>query len=106
MKKLIWCLSVLVIALFITACGNNANKGGNKTTVNTSAANKIYQQNCASCHGKNLEGQTGPALNKIGSKMSKADILKQIKNGGGGMPAGLISGNNADTVATWLASKK
>lgn len=53
-----------------------------------------------------MKGKSGPALNHIGKKRSKADILKQIKNGGGGMPAGVIKGNQADKVAFWLADKK
>jgi len=53
-----------------------------------------------------LEGKSGPALNHIGKKLSKQDILKQIKNGGGGMPAGVIKGDQAEKVASWLADKK
>lgn len=117
MRKFV-CVAFFAIFLVIgtAACGggndnnnagnNNNNSSNTSDSVDATAANKLFQQNCASCHGNNLEGKVGPNLQKIGSKMSKDDILKQIKNGGGGMPAGLISGSDADTVASWLASKK
>lgn len=67
---------------------------------------KIFKQNCASCHGENLEGGTGPGLKHIGKSMSKKDIMKQIKNGSGRMPGGLIQGKEAKAVAKWLSNKK
>ncbi|HET7629650.1 MAG TPA: cytochrome c [Bacillales bacterium] len=101
-------LAAAGIVLTLTACGggnDNANEGGGAAT-ESSAAKAIYEKNCASCHGENLEGGIGPSLKAIGSKLSKEEILAQIKNGGGGMPGGLISGEKADKVAEWLASKK
>jgi hypothetical protein len=38
--------------------------------------------------------------------LSKKQILDQIKNGGGGMPAGVVKGDQAEKVASWLAAKK
>ncbi|MFC4619526.1 PQQ-binding-like beta-propeller repeat protein [Camelliibacillus cellulosilyticus] len=67
---------------------------------------QIYKGSCASCHGANLEGGVGPALNHIGKSMSKQDLLNQIKNGSGRMPGGLIKGQQAQAVADWLAKKK
>ncbi|GGH77879.1 cytochrome c551 [Pullulanibacillus pueri] len=117
MKQIMVLISGFILAIGITACGgndNNDNDNNNKnssssetkTSVDATAANKVYQQNCASCHGKNLEGAAGPTLKTIGKDMSKDRILKQINQGGGGMPAGLIKGDDADNVAAWLASKK
>ncbi|MGV3488778.1 MAG: c-type cytochrome [Tuberibacillus sp.] len=71
------------------------------------APDKLFEQNCSSCHGKNLEGGgSAPNLQHIGKQMSKDAILKQINNGGGGMPGGLIKGDDAVKVAEWLAKKK
>lgn len=78
-------------------------KEGSKSTAKPEA---IFKNNCASCHGENLKGGQGPALNTVGKKMSKKDIKDQIKNGGGGMPPGIISGDKADKVAKWLSEKK
>ncbi|WP_377891203.1 c-type cytochrome [Alkalihalobacillus sp. R86527] len=70
-------------------------------------AEKIFSQNCASCHGENLGGGAGPALEAVGGKYSKDEILGIIKNGkGGGMPAGVIQGKEAEMVAKWLSEKK
>lgn len=87
--------------------GNGGNGGGTTDTANAGDAAKIFDQKCSSCHGGDLKGGVGPNLTKIGSKYSKSEILGIIKNGkSGGMPAGLISGDDADSVATWLAAKK
>lgn len=70
-------------------------------------AEKVFAQNCASCHGENLGGGAGPALDAVGGTYSKDEILDIIKNGkGSGMPAGLIQGKEAEMVAQWLAEKK
>ena len=67
---------------------------------------RIYQNNCASCHGKTLEGYAGPELVSIGNKMSKDEILETINKGANGMPAGIIKGEEAEKVAEWLSAKK
>ncbi|WP_246055331.1 c-type cytochrome [Pseudalkalibacillus caeni] len=66
---------------------------------------KTYNQSCAGCHGKNLEGLNGPKLEDVGSRLSKEEILTKIKNGGGGMPGGLVSGEKAENLASWLSEK-
>ncbi|CAB3395669.1 c-type cytochrome [Kyrpidia spormannii] len=71
-------------------------------------ATALYQQNCQACHGANLEGGVGPALDKVGAKLSEDQIQKQIENGGGTMP-GFKSSMKEDDIkalATWLAAKK
>lgn len=98
----------IMLVFSVSACGGGNDNAGNNTSGNSdaTAANEIFQKNCATCHGNNLQGNVGPNLQKIGSQLSKDAILKQIKNGGGGMPANVITGKDADVVATWLASKK
>ena len=83
--------------------GNQAPAGN---TANATAAEGLYKQSCASCHGVDLKGAVGPDLTKVGSKMTKDQILAQINNGKGAMPPGLLKGADADAVATWLAAKK
>ena len=70
-------------------------------------AEKIFANNCATCHGKNLEGNVGPNLTKVGSKYSSEEIQEIIKNGKGQMPAGILK-DDAEimAVADWLADKK
>jgi cytochrome c551 len=111
-KKLLTLLLGTSLVMGLAACGGgsdtskNTNTGGGGNDV-ASAAQKITAQKCSSCHGDNLKGAVGPDLTHIGGQLSKSQILDILKNGkSGGMPAGLISGSDADTVATWLASRK
>ena len=61
---------------------------------------------CLNCHGQNLEGLSGPRLDKIGDTLSKEDILDAIENGRRGMPKGLLKGEEAEKVAQWLSELK
>jgi mono/diheme cytochrome c family protein len=68
----------------------------------------LFKQNCASCHGQNLEGIAGPNLTKVGSKYDAKQIADIIKNGKGGkMPPGMLKKQpEIEAVAKWLAEKK
>ncbi|MBF0706522.1 MULTISPECIES: cytochrome c550 [Bacillales] len=82
-------------------------EGEKQEQAEAAAPEDIYAQNCASCHGGDLGGQVGPALNAVGGKYSKDEILDIINNGkGSGMPAGVIQGEQAEAVAQWLSEKK
>ncbi|GGH85013.1 mono/diheme cytochrome c family protein [Pullulanibacillus pueri] len=85
---------------------NNGASKGDTANLASLSADKIYGQKCSTCHGANLEGGMGPNLQKIGGQLSKDKIVNQIKNGGGGMPANVITGDAVDKVADWLSKKK
>lgn len=114
MKKKL--LALLVGAtLALAACGSDeaeekpANDSGSSsetTTADAGDAAKLYENKCSQCHGQNLEGGVGPALDKAGSSMSQADIEEIIKSGVGIMPANTLKGEDATAVAAWLAEKK
>lgn len=109
---------ILVFVIAVYGATQGGGQGGEKAKDNNKDQKQekkqeakadpedIFKENCASCHGENLEGGNGPELDKIGKKLSKDDIHDQIKNGGGGMPAGIIKGDEADAVAKWLSKKK
>jgi mono/diheme cytochrome c family protein len=61
-----------------------------------------------SCHGANLEGDFGPNLTKVGSRLSKDQITAQITNGGGDMPAQgkNVAAADIEILAAWLAGMK
>lgn len=136
MKKLFSAL-ILGLILVLSACGGGGDEGttdesandetteeqtgeesgegtdegtadsGDGETVDTAAAEKVYQNNCASCHGGELGGGMGPALTEVGTKYSADEIVDIIKNGKGGMPAqGQVSDDDAQLVASWLATMK
>lgn len=104
MKKYVLA-SFLGMSLVLAACGGAADKDTATDTGVTASAEveKHFQQSCASCHGGNLEGRSGPNLQKVGSKYSKDEIEDIIVNGQGGMPGGLLKGAEASEVADWLA---
>jgi len=106
MKKKLLAL-LMGTSLVLAACGGGDEAGGDDaTTAGSSDGEKLYSQNCMQCHGANLEGGAGPELTTIGATMSKEEIEDAIVNGVGNMPKGLLEGEEASTVADWLAEKK
>ncbi|WP_026694399.1 cytochrome c551 [Peribacillus kribbensis] len=107
-KRMIMLL--LGTSLALSACGgSNDNSNGRKSGTNETAAGSaedLFQSSCSSCHGGNLKGGFGPALNQVGSKYSEAEIENIIQNGKGQMPAHILKGDDAKAVAGWLAKKK
>lgn len=68
---------------------------------------EVVQKACISCHGSNLEGMGNfPALNNVGSRLSQDEILNVILNGKGGMPGGIVKGEDAEAAAAYLATLK
>lgn len=63
----------------------------------------VFKNNCASCHGDDLEGDNGPNLTEVGSRLSEEDIEDIIVNGKGSMPPGQASNEEAAELAEWLA---
>ncbi len=98
------------LVLSLAACGGGDEESSGESNgggeVDTAAAEETFQQSCASCHGGDLSGGAGPALENVGSEHSEEEIRNKIEEGGGGMPANLIEGEEADNVAAWLAEKK
>ncbi|WHZ00801.1 cytochrome c [Neobacillus sp. YX16] len=100
----------LVFLLFYYEGPEHAAKAGGKTaggeTASIEKAEEIASTSCMTCHGENLKGGAGPALDKIGSKYAQNDIENIIKNGKGAMPGGVITPDEAKIVAEWLVQKK
>jgi len=112
MKK--WLMAVLFgSVLVLGACGGGddgaTDEGGDDAGGDTaSAAEEIYESNCASCHGADLSGNSGPDLTDVGSNYSADEIAEIIQEGtDGGMPAQTqVSDEDTDTLSEWLAEKK
>ncbi|WP_223701318.1 cytochrome c551 [Sutcliffiella deserti] len=113
MKKALMAFVFGTSIFALAACGggeeNNTATGTQEESeagaVDTGAAEGIYKQSCASCHGGNLEGGFGPNLEQVGNKYNKDEIENIIVNGQGQMP-GVLKGDDATTVAVWLADHK
>ncbi len=122
---------VAALALLAAGCGTGGIASGRG---DTTAGQKLFQQNCASCHtlaAANAHGTVGPSLDaafaadrKQGFKDSSIEnvVLDQIRLGsgpiqaGGGpgskgkteaeptMPANIVTGQEAVDVAAYVAS--
>ena len=104
-KKLLTVLMGTTLVMGLAACGGGDDDKGTDTASSDTGA-KIFDQKCSGCHGGDLKGGMGPNLTKVGSRYSKDDILGILKNGKGQMPANVVSGDDANQVAEWLAAKK
>lgn len=68
------------------------------------AARTLFATTCGGCHvlaDAETAGTMGPNLDD--SKLDAAAIAKQIENGGGGMPGGMLAGDEAESVAAYVA---
>ncbi|MFF2888606.1 c-type cytochrome [Paenibacillus sp. NPDC057967] len=103
-------LAILLLATQLPEKTQDANNGAVFTVqgrpIDAKAALQIYQSMCISCHGTELQGQIGPALAHVGTKMSKEELYRMIASGRRGMPAfeGRLSEDEIITMTTWLAS--
>jgi cytochrome c551 len=107
MKKKLLAL-LMGTSIVLAACGGGSGEEASDDSATASGgdAEKLYGQKCSACHGTNLEGGVGPKLETIGASLSKEDIEKVILEGQGAMPKGLLEGEDASSVAEWLAGKK
>ncbi|HLS07418.1 MAG TPA: cytochrome c [Bacillota bacterium] len=108
MKK--WLLALgLGSILVLGACGGGGDDGGGESSdggdSSVAAGEEAYQDSCASCHGGDLEGGAGPALDNVGADYSVEEIEDIIENGTGSMPAMKnISDEDRTAIAEWLTS--
>lgn len=94
MKKVIL---VVLCSLFLVACQSEASiQEENETII-------LYNKNCAGCHGLDLNG-TKVAEGIKG--LNKDEILHFIEQGKDDMPANILTGEDAEKVATWISKQK
>jgi cytochrome c6 len=89
-----------------TAGGGGGGGGGNAALI--AQGKQLFQQNCGTCHtlaDAGTNGKVGPVLDQV--KPNKALVLSAIKNGGlgsGTMPANIVTGKDAQAVATYVST--
>jgi len=68
-------------------------------------AEASYKSNCLGCHGDQLQGGFGPALNAVGASLSREQIYEIISKGKGNMPGfgGRLSEDEIINLTNWLA---
>ena len=70
----------------------------------THETKSLYKNNCAGCHGDNLQGAppTYPSLVNIGKRRSREELIKFIREGEGRMPGFDYLGRNVDEIVDFL----
>jgi mono/diheme cytochrome c family protein len=85
-----------------------AGGGGGGNAAVLAQGKQLFQQNCGTCHtlaDAGTSGKVGPVLDQV--KPNKALVLSAIKNGGlgsGTMPANIVTGKDAQAVATYVST--
>ena len=79
-----------------------------QVTLDAAAAESIVQASCLSCHGDQLQGGFGPALDNAGTTHTAEELYSIIAKGKGQMPAfqDQLSEEEIANVSLWLAEKK
>jgi quinohemoprotein ethanol dehydrogenase len=70
------------------------------------AGKQVFSDNCSTCHGLSGHGGNGgPDLTAIPDAKQAAAVVKQVTNGGGGMPAfgGQLSDTDISNVAAYVS---
>jgi quinohemoprotein ethanol dehydrogenase len=88
----------------------SASPGNSQGTKAPSVADgqKVFAANCSVCHGATGHGGNGgPDLTSIPSAKQMAVVVKQVENGGGGMPAfrGQLTQQEIEDVSTYVTQK-
>ncbi|MDQ0205556.1 c-type cytochrome [Alkalicoccobacillus murimartini] len=69
------------------------------------AGEELAQQSCINCHGGDLAGGMGPAINGLEGELSLEEISTIIKEGIGSMPPQTqYSSEEADAISEYLLS--
>ncbi|MBB6451220.1 mono/diheme cytochrome c family protein [Geomicrobium halophilum] len=83
-------------AMLLAACGDESEEAGD--TMDPAEGEGLYEENCLSCHGDDMDGGTGPALDGY----SADEVVTAIEEGPGTMPADLVEGEEAESVAAYV----
>jgi cytochrome c551 len=106
MNKKALAIAGIVAGMLLSGCSASQSKPATQSET-AMAPKDLFMNNCSACHGGNLQGGYGPSLQKIGSKLSKDQILHVIQNGQGAMPPQNQMPKEAqEKLAAWLTQNK
>src|SRR6478672_7322012 len=94
------CISAGVFTLAKLHPASPATASGPVTLGDATRGKVVFEQKCAPCHGKQAEGKVGPRL--AGTSLTVEQARAQIDNGGGIMPAKLVTGGAEADVLAYL----
>ena len=69
---------------------------------------RLFSTNCQSCHGPDgADGPVGPNLQESSVAENLAQVMQQIRNGGGAMPpfSDVLSDEEIDVVARYVVEQ-
>jgi alcohol dehydrogenase (cytochrome c) len=113
-------LTVLALAGGVASgCGGGDEEASTAPATTTTTATEtgagqaasgaqLFSDNCQTCHGpEGTGGHVGPDLQKSPVAENLAQVEKQVRNGGGGMPpfADVLSDQEIDTVARYVVEQ-
>ncbi|GAK06451.1 cytochrome c [Geomicrobium sp. JCM 19038] len=98
-------VGILLIITFsfigLGAGGDDAEDGDSGSGDPVEMADSLFEDNCLSCHGDNGAGGSAPAI----AGMDAEAVLQAIEEGPGMMPADLVTGEEAEAVAEYVANQ-
>ena len=109
---------ILGVGIPALAISREGSKGASPESVasNLETGKELFVTNCGACHTlakAGTDGVVGPNLDELLAPPSatapdpatiKPRVLSAVENGvGGRMPAGILSGDQADTVASFVS---
>ena len=103
-------LTALVCSAALAAgCGGGSSggsTGGGGSGGGTPDGAALFSDKCSGCHGDQGQGGVGPNLQESAKAGDIDQVIEQITNGGGGMPAfkGQLSDQQIQAVAQYVSS--
>lgn len=82
----------------------SAAGGGGAPAGDKAAGQTVFASHCTACHLNNGTGAGGVGPKLAGMGLTADRITQQIKNGGGPMPANLVSGTDLTNVVAYVLS--
>jgi cytochrome c551 len=109
-------LCLLLVSLALVGCGSGDGGGGGggsdsgQSPAKVVAAGdpakgkEVFGDNCAACHGSDGGGGTGPQLKGQEAYTNPDVVVRQVREGGGGMPAfgDQLSGQELSDVTSYV----
>lgn len=97
---------VLAVGIGLAACGADEGAGRGDASGDLAVGERVYADNCATCHGDDGEGGTGPRLGGgavVDSYPDADDHRAIVADGLGSMPAwkGTLSDDEIDAVVAY-----